>query len=141
MTCKEHGIRLSGPRLGRPKADELEADREIAYRDSCDRNIVESRNGIAKRRYGLDRILTYLSCTAKTEAALVVLAMNPAHCLRTLLRTFFARMFRLLRCSEVFSGFGGYPVGPIYNKNQIAYRNQNGTDKLPFWNAKGTEHG
>ena len=139
--CKEHGIRLSGPRLGRPKADELEADREIAYRDSCDRNIVESRNGIAKRRYGLDRILTYLSCTAKTEAALVVLAMNAAHCLRTLLRTFFARMFRLLRCSEVFSGFGGYPVGPIYNKNQIAYRNQNGTDKLPFWNAKGTEHG
>ena len=112
--CKEHGIRLSGPRLGRPKADELEADREIAYRDSCDRNIVESRNGIAKRRYGLDRILTYLSCTAKTEAALVVLAMNAAHCLRTLLRTFFARMFRLLRCSEVFSGFGGYPVGPKY---------------------------
>lgn len=38
--CKEHGIRLSGPRLGRPKADELEADREMAYRDSCDRNIV-----------------------------------------------------------------------------------------------------
>ena len=55
------------------------------------------------------------------------------------MRTFFARMFRLLRCSEVFSGFGGYPVGPIYNKNQIAYRNQNGTDKLPFWNAKGTD--
>ena len=95
--CKEHGIRLSGPRLGRPKADELEADREMAYRDSCDRNIVESRNGIAKRRYGLDRILSYLSCTAKTEAALVVLAMNAAHCLQTLLRTFFARMFRLLR--------------------------------------------
>ena len=117
--CKEHGIRLSGPRLGRPKADELEADREIAYRDSCDRNIVESRNGIAKRRYGLDRILTYLSCTAKTEAALVVLAMNAAHCLRTLLRTFFARMFRLLRCSEVFSGFGGYPVGPKYKKSDI----------------------
>lgn len=74
--CKEHGIRLSGPRLGRPKADELGADREQAYRDSCDRNIVESRNGISKRRYGLNRILSYLSCTAMTEAALVVLAMN-----------------------------------------------------------------
>lgn len=84
--CKEHGIRLSGPRLGRPKADEQEADQEQAYRDSCDRNIVESRNGIAKRRYGLDRILAYLSCTAMTEAALVVLAMNAAHCLRVFLR-------------------------------------------------------
>ena len=35
---------------------------------------------------------------------------------------------------------GTCSVDIIYNKNQIAYRNQNGTDKLPFWNAKGTEH-
>lgn len=69
--CKEHGIRLSGPRLGRLKAEEREADREQTYRDSCDRNIVESRNGIAKRRYGLDRILAYLADTAKTESALI----------------------------------------------------------------------
>lgn len=84
--CKERGIRLSGPRLGRPKADELGADREQTYRDSCARNIVESRNGISKRRYGLNRILAYLSCTAMTEAALVVLAMNAALCLRDFLR-------------------------------------------------------
>ena len=92
--CKENGIRLSGPRLGRPKADELDADRKQAYQDSCDRNIVESRNGIAKRRYGLDRILAYLADTAKTEAAFIVFAMNAAHCLRSLLRLLLQRLFQ-----------------------------------------------
>lgn len=91
--CKEHGIRLSGPKLGRPKADEIEADKAQAWRDSCDRNIVESRNGIAKRRYGLNRILSYLDCTARSEAAFIVLAMNTALCLRALLRLFFKRRF------------------------------------------------
>ncbi|MGL5435145.1 MAG: IS5 family transposase [Lachnospiraceae bacterium] len=93
--CKEHGIRLSGPRLGRPKAEEIESDKEQAYRDSCERNIVESRNGIAKRRYGLDRIFAYLDCTAKTEAALIVFAMNAAMCLRTLLRLIVKRLLGL----------------------------------------------
>jgi hypothetical protein len=86
--CKTYGIRLSGPKLGRPKVDEIETDKAQAYRDSCDRNIVESKNGIAKRRYGLDRIFAYLDCTAKTEAAMVIFAMNAALCLRTLLRLF-----------------------------------------------------
>lgn len=89
--CKENGIRLSGPRLGRPKASEAEADKELAYKDSCERNIVESRNGISKRRYGLDLIMAYLPETAETEAALQVFVMNVAHCLRSLLR-------HLLRC-------------------------------------------
>lgn len=97
--CKEHGIRLSGPRLGRPKAEEVDADKEQAYRDSCDRNIVESRNGIAKRRYGLNRILAYLDCTAETEAAMAVFAMNAALCLRTLLRIFFQQCFGYHFCT------------------------------------------
>lgn len=86
--CKLHGIRLCGPRLGRPKAGELDADREQAYRDSCERNIVESRNGIAKRRYGLNLIMSMLSSTAFTEAAFNVLVMNAALVLRNLLRYF-----------------------------------------------------
>jgi len=89
--CKEHGIRLSGPRLGRPKASDLEADREQAYRDSCDRNMVESRNGIVKRRYGMDRVMAYLSCTAMTEVALQVFVMNVAHLVRRFLRLLLLR--------------------------------------------------
>ena len=86
--CKEHGIRLSGPRLGRPKASEIEADREQAYQDSCDRNEVEGRIGIGKRRYGLDLIYARLESTGEVEAAMNILAMNVAHVLRVLLRSF-----------------------------------------------------
>lgn len=87
--CKSNGIRLSGPRLGRPKAEEKDADKEQAYRDNCERNVVESRNGIVKRRYGLNLVMATLACTAETEAALNVLAMNMAHILRVLLRLIF----------------------------------------------------
>lgn len=91
--CKQNNIRLSGPKLGRPKASEIEEDRELAYRDSCERNIVESRNGISKRRFGLDLIMAYLPCTAETEAALQVFAMNVNHCLGRLLRLIFGSLF------------------------------------------------
>ncbi len=96
--CKENGIRLSGPRLGRPKASEVEADKELAYKDSCERNIVESRNGISKRRYGLDLIMAYLPETAETEAALQVFVMNVAHCLRSLLRHLLRFIFYRRQC-------------------------------------------
>ena len=89
---KERGIRLSGPKLGRPRKDETEDDKSQAYKDSCDRNMVESRNGIGKRRYGLDLIMAYLAETGKTEAAFIILAMNVAH----LLRLSFALIWRLL---------------------------------------------
>ena len=89
--CKQNDIRLSGPRLGRPKKEELEADRELMYRDSCERNMVEGRHGIAKRRYGLDLIMTRLENTSETEASLNILVMNVAHLMRVLLRLF-ARM-------------------------------------------------
>ena len=57
--CKKHGIRLSGPRLGRPKVSEIDSDRDQAFKDSCERNMVEGRIGINKRRYGLDLIYDY----------------------------------------------------------------------------------
>jgi IS5 family transposase len=92
--CKEHKIRLSGPRLGRPRKDEMEEDKAQAYRDSVERSEVESRHGIAKRRYGLDRIMAYLAETGMTEAALQILVMNAAHLLRFLLRLFWRALGR-----------------------------------------------
>ena len=73
--CKERGIRLSGPRLGRPGKD-AERDREIERQDNRERNTIEGRNGMAKRRFGLDLIMALLPETAMTEAALQVLCMN-----------------------------------------------------------------
>ena len=90
--CKERGIRLSGPKLGRPRKDGTDESDSQVYKDSCDRNMVEGRNGIGKRRYGLDLIMAYLAETGKTEAAFIILAMNVAH----LLRLFFALIWRLL---------------------------------------------
>jgi IS5 family transposase len=86
--CKEHSIRLSGPKLGRPRKDGTEENDKQAYKNSSDRNMVESRNGIGKRRYGLDLIMAYLAETGKTVAAFIILAMNVAHLLRLLLRLF-----------------------------------------------------
>lgn len=88
--CKERGIRLTGPALGRPKAgeDDRKQKRQM-YKDACDRNAIEGRNGNAKRRFGLDLIAAKLDETAKTEAALILIAMNAAYRLaRWLLRLF-----------------------------------------------------
>ena len=44
----------------------------------------------------------------------------------------------------IVRGKAGHPVefGQKLGFSVVdGYRNQNGTDKLPFWNAKGTEHG
>ena len=59
------------------------------YRDACDRNAVEGRNGNAKRRFGLDLISTKLDETSKTEAGLIILAMNAAYKLAGWLLRFF----------------------------------------------------
>ena len=92
--CKEWGIRLSGPRLGRPPKDQeyQKRDRQIEAQDHRERIIIESRNGIAKRRFGLDLITSTLPETAMTEAVLQLLCMNVR--IRLLWRLFF--LFRFL---------------------------------------------
>ena len=94
--CKMKGIRLTGPRLGRPRKEEIEADRDQAYLDGCERNMVESRFGIGKRRYGLDLIMARLPFTAETEAAMNIFVMNVALLLRVFLRLIYNRLYRAL---------------------------------------------
>jgi len=89
--CKSLGIRLSGPALGRPKADEKQEQREQMYKDACDRNAIEGRNGNLKRKYGLNLIMCKLDETAKTEAALDILVMNSWTKLRRILLRIFSR--------------------------------------------------
>ncbi len=93
LYCKQRDIRLSGLPLGRRRSDDTDAKlQRQMYKDSCQRNAIEGRNGNAKRRFGLDLIMAKLDETAKTEAALVILAMN-ASCR---LARWLARFFRLL---------------------------------------------
>jgi hypothetical protein len=97
LYCKELGIRLSGPPLGRRKTDQTDAKiKRQMYRDSCERNVIEGRNGNAKRRFGLDRLFSKLDETAKTEAALILLAMNACRWLARWLVLFSQILFPLL---------------------------------------------
>ena len=73
--CKERGIRLSGPALGRPKKDPSEDRRQI-YRDAVDRIEVERSFSLAKRCFGLGLIRTKLDTTTRSSIVLSIIAMN-----------------------------------------------------------------
>jgi len=76
--CKEHGIRITGPALGRPKkADKV--DKKQEYTDNTDRIEVERAFSLAKRRYGLGLITTKLETTTRSSIALSIIAMNVNH--------------------------------------------------------------
>jgi len=73
--CAEHRIAMTGVPLGSRKPLEGQ-DRLDAYNDSCIRNQVEGKFGVAKIRYGLGRIRARLQDTAQTVISLAFLAMN-----------------------------------------------------------------
>lgn len=81
--CKEKGIRLSGPPLGRMKKEDEKKIRRQMCKDACERNAIEGATGNVKRRLGLNLIMCVLEATSKTEAALIILAKNA---LRRILR-------------------------------------------------------
>lgn len=92
--CKAHGIRLSGPPLGRPKAAEKTATTAQVKQDAAIRNGVEGKFGQAKRRFGLARVMAKLASTAATSIAVTVLVMN----LEQRLRAFIFFCCRLVLC-------------------------------------------
>lgn len=71
--CRRHGIRLSGPRLGRPKSDpELLADEKRQFIDGQrQRNAIEGKIGQGKRRFGLGLIHERLAITQGSVIALL----------------------------------------------------------------------
>lgn len=98
--CQTLGIRLSGPKLGRPAKDaQINADQKrIEYQDASERNAIEGKFGEGKRRYGLGRISACLQKTSETVIALNFLVMNIGKILRD---TFFSFLFRFAFCFRV----------------------------------------
>ena len=94
--CKAHGIRLSGPRLGRPPASSSLA-KKLQRQDARERNAIEGRFGVGKRRYGLARIMARLQETSETVIAIQFLVMNLEHRLRILLSFFARHYFRVFK--------------------------------------------
>ena len=76
--CKGHGIRISGPKLGRRPKDEKQkqADKKIAYKDNTDRIGVERFFSLGKRCNGMGLIRTRLEETSLTVISLSILVTN-----------------------------------------------------------------
>ena len=74
--CKGHGIRLSGPRLGRPATIVSATARKQEYQDNTDRIEVERAFSLSKRCYGMGLIVTKLEETQLTTIALSVFVTN-----------------------------------------------------------------
>ena len=94
--CRERGIRLNGPRLGRPPRDrtlyleELEQER----RESGKRNEIEGCIGVCKSRYGLDLVTTKLKHTSEVAIHTAILTRNLFKRVRTLFQLLFCRVQR-----------------------------------------------
>ena len=92
--CKEHGIRLSGPALGRPKKDVI-LDKKQEYADICDRVEVERKFSLAKRKCGLGLLTTKLEQTTICVIALSILVLNLRKIWRAFIQLFLIWLFPL----------------------------------------------
>lgn len=98
--CKEHSIRLSGKKLGRPKCQET--DKKTEYKDNKDRIEVERKFSLAKRKFGLGLLYTKLKNTTEASIILSVIAMNIER-----LAAMFVRLIRvLLLCHQYLNLWG-----------------------------------
>lgn len=90
--CQEHQIRLSGPKLGRPKKDGT-VDKKVEYGDNRDRIQIERDFSLAKRCHGLGMIRTRLESTTYSTIALSIVSLNLSKIQRDFLRAFFESEF------------------------------------------------
>ena len=98
---KKHGIRLSGPRVGRPpKVQDPQICRQ-EYEDAKVRNAVEGEIGVGKRCYGLGLIMACLQKTSETVIALQFMVMN----LERKVRSLFWQFFKFLFCEFYAESF------------------------------------
>lgn len=80
--CKKHGIRLSGPKLGKPGKDHAkEVRREL--KEIGERNAVEGKFGNAKRKLGMNMIMAKLKETTESMISMDVFILNMEHYMRT----------------------------------------------------------
>ena len=90
--CKELGIHLNGPKLGKPNSDPAIRRQELhlEWVESGERGDIERRFGIDKRCYSLGCVTAKLQHTSEVMIYLSVLTLNLQKRLRLLLRTFFS---------------------------------------------------
>jgi len=105
MYCQSKGIRLSGPRLGRPPKEPDPALKKLSRQDELDRIAIEGKFGEGKRRYGLDLIKEKLQETSETTIMINLIVMNLARGYRDLFVIFSKSVISAIR--TWFSHFAG----------------------------------
>lgn len=108
--CQEKGIRMSGPKLGRPKKNISLEEKKQSYKDQLIRNRIEGKFGEGKRKYGLNLIMTKLKETSETKIAMSFLVMN----LMTLLLRVRRGLFWLFLAKQLNC--------PVFDKNQLCFK-------------------
>ncbi len=95
--CKEHGIRLSGPALGKPPKDQSisRQAKKQEYQDSCERSAVEGVFGTGNTAYGLARVMPHLRETACCVISVALLLLNLTRSLKASLCLFAYWLLRL----------------------------------------------
>ena len=118
--CKDHGIRISGPKLGRPgKPEQAKAEKKQEYQDNTDRIEIKREFSVEKRSYGLGLIVTRLETTQLTSIALSVLTANLFKMQRRILCAFLQFLENCKRDSDLKRGrvvvvhFFGIPLSGI----------------------------
>lgn len=108
--CKKHGIRLSGPQLGRPSGDAeiVKEQKKLQHRDECDRIAVEGKFGQGKRRFSLSRIMAKLDTTSEVTIMMAFIVMNLEKILSGIV-SFALFLYRLL--------LRGVPKAPVWADN------------------------
>lgn len=102
--CKDRGIRLSGPALGRPKKGEIR-DKAIEYKDNADRVEVERGFSHLKGSFGLGLLRTKLQETTKTAILLSIIAKNLSTFAVASLRLFFDWLMEMFKARSRASNF------------------------------------
>ena len=117
------GIRLSGLPLGRPPKNRSAELKKQAQLDEKFRHRIEGKFGQAKRRFGLDRVMTKLSETSETSIAIPLLVVNLSTLLRQVLLFLFSRNHK----SYCFRSFLSVILMLIENcqQNHLSFKKQN----------------
>lgn len=107
--CKDRGIRLSGPPLGRPKKltagniEQIERQKQQIYQDEIDRIAIEGKFGQGKRRFSMDRIMAKLAGTAQTVIMVGFMVMNLEKILSSVLYFLLQLLFRVFSALRYFA--------------------------------------
>ena len=105
--CKERGIRMSAPPLGRPPRNQEPEIIQQRIQDERFRNAIEGKFGQAKRRFSLGRIMAKLSHTAESSIAITFLVMNLELLLKQILFVFFGKFDIFTSLKQFFLSFWG----------------------------------